>query len=619
MSIKGAQGDFKTEKSGGAMTIYKVGIDRNWGSYTEMKKESVAAQGFSDTGDLSFIFKSSLETKKQDYDEVKKLEKEQRFSNFIKRMFDEIKEGDFCLAFEGNSLMGICEIPPNFIYFFNEKMREYKHCLFPVKWIDWDNFCSNSALKEQMGQGVVGIEVCGLPKINGYINENWENYKKSHLIQIQSPELNGKLQKLKDNFPQKQKESREIFYAERKKGKNMKRIDELVKQLKEKKNIILTGAPGVGKTYKTAEIALSILGKDIGGNRKDLMEEYKKAVADGLIAFTTFHQSLDYEEFIEGLKPFIDDESKTVLYEVKNGIFKEICRKAKEQNSFSELDEAIDKFKEECSEEQQKLKTKQGKEFSVSYNHGNTTFGIPKENRSYPTTVNINHIRKLFENNFDDKKVEGMYNVSYVRGILMHLMDKYEVKEYQGQLQNQNYVLIIDEINRGNISKIFGELITLLEKDKRLGGENEITATLPYSQEVFGVPSNLYIIGTMNTADRSIGHIDYAVRRRFVFASLKSDREVIENYSGYDDENTREKALKLFKTIGEFIDENINEDLDNDDLMIGHSYFLCKTKEELGLRLEHEIIPLIKEYEKDGIFKADKSEMEKRFQEWRTL
>jgi 5-methylcytosine-specific restriction protein B len=182
----------------------------------------------------------------------------------------------------------------------------------------------------------------------------------------------------------------------------------------------------------------------------------------------------------------------------------------------------------------------------------------------------------------------------------------------------QNYVLIIDEINRGNISKIFGELITLLEKDKRINEENEITVTLPYSQEKFGVPSNLYIIGTMNTADRSIGQIDYALRRRFAFVSLKSDKSVLENYDKYKDD-AKNKAISLFDTIQTFIIEHINEDLDAEDLMIGHSYFLCETEDNLKQRLEYEILPLIKEYEKDGIIMVDKKDLNDKITEWTAL
>jgi 5-methylcytosine-specific restriction protein B len=122
----------------------------------------------------------------------------------------------------------------------------------------------------------------------------------------------------------------------------------------------------------------------------------------------------------------------------------------------------------------------------------------------------------------------------------------------------------------------------------------------------------------MNTADRSIGHIDYAIRRRFSFLSLKSDRNVISSYDKYDN-GIKEKAENLFDDIKDFISSNINADLDAEDLMIGHSYFLCKTVDDLKMRLEFEMIPLIEEYEKDGIIMLEKSAMKTKFEEWKAL
>lgn len=164
------------------------------------------------------------------------------------------------------------------------------------------------------------------------------------------------------------------------------------------------------------------------------------------------------------------------------------------------------------------------------------------------------------------------------------------------------YVLIIDEINRGDMAKIFGELITLLEADKRLGQENEITVTLPYSNDTFGVPPNLYIIATMNTADRSIALVDVALRRRFGFIEENPDFEVLRK------EHLEKNRERLGEGVYELLDKSIkavskiNEAICQDriigrDKQIGHSFFFrAFTQEDLQLVWKYEILPLLEEY-----------------------
>ncbi|XZH20865.1 McrB family protein [Clostridium perfringens] len=150
---------------------------------------------------------------------------------------------------------------------------------------------------------------------------------------------------------------------------------------------------------------------------------------------------------------------------------------------------------------------------------------------------------------------------------------------------NKKYVLIIDEINRGNISKIFGELITLLEEDKRIGTTNHVTVSLPYTKEQFALPSNLYIIGTMNTSDKSIAQIDVALRRRFSFEEMMPSYEEL----GEIDEIEVDKLLDKINKRVEFL-------LDRDHL-IGHAYFVrVNTLEELIFTMTNKIIPLLQEY-----------------------
>ena len=162
---------------------------------------------------------------------------------------------------------------------------------------------------------------------------------------------------------------------------------------------------------------------------------------------------------------------------------------------------------------------------------------------------------------------------------------------WKSSIKNQNrkerkenskpFYLVIDEINRGNISKIFGELITLLEKNKRLGEEDEITTKLPYSNEEFGVPPNLYIIGTMNTSDKSIANLDIALRRRFGFVEMLPDLEAVKN------ETLKEILGELNKRIEILLDK---------DHLIGHSFFMKKGEEDLESIFKYEIVPLLEEY-----------------------
>lgn len=179
---------------------------------------------------------------------------------------------------------------------------------------------------------------------------------------------------------------------------------------------------------------------------------------------------------------------------------------------------------------------------------------------------------------------------------------------------NKPVVLIIDEINRGNVSKIFGELITLLEADKR----EQLSVELPYSKICFSVPSNLYIIGTMNTTDRSTGTLDYALRRRFAFITLKADETIINSYYDTNDQDLKTTSRKLFLNIRNFINspEHLNGEMSIDDLMVGHSFFMAKNKDELKDKIEYEVCPLINEYINDGLLKVSKKEKELAFKSW---
>lgn len=367
--------------------------------------------------------------------------------------------------------------------------------------------------------------------------------------------------------------------------------------LRLKKNIILQGAPGTGKTYNTVALALAICGEQIPDDHSEVMRRYEELQKEGRIGFVTFHQSMDYEDFVEGIKP--KTENGMVSYEVEDGIFKRISNKAQTKQGSDILD-CIDKYIHSIEGYANKklIPTITGRSsLYVWWNKGNSTLSTrssisssSKDSEYSPSPINIEKLKMQAVG-------EGMENnwPTYAQAIINAVKNEYR-NELEDSDSTTPYVLIIDEINRGNVSKIFGELITLLEVDKRIGGDHPIRVTLPYSKESFGVPSNLYIIGTMNTTDRSVGNIDYAVRRRFAFATLKADRKLVE-------QNSIPEAVTLFDAVESFIKKH-QIDMDFEDLMVGHSYFFAKGESELEMKWQYEILPLLNEYIKDGIINA---------------
>lgn len=428
--------------------------------------------------------------------------------------------------------------------------------------------------------------------------------------------------------------------------------------LKEKKQLLLEGAPGTGKTYATSEIAVRLCSPDfIPENRGQLMEEYIRLKNEGRILFTTFHQSLDYEEFVEGLKPVRD--GGTLRYEPQGGLFKRICEQAlldamqlsKESEAELEFDDLYDDLLEEFRAGRLatlQLKAGGSIELLRVTEHDNLYFRHAGSTKKYD--ISRERLRKLYREYDTPEKVRGIKNIdSEFRAViggcnssgywaaLNHIASR-KTKEEIADIDPKNltgeererlirnllaeprkqtllkpaaerpaYVLIVDEINRGNISKILGELITLLEADKRIGEPNGLTATLPYSRAEFGVPDNLYVIGTMNTADRSVGGIDYAIRRRFAFLPLISDRRKIEEYYPAEQlpEELKQEALGYYDEVRGLMEQACT--IGFDDLMVGHSYFMARTSGQLKRKMRYEVRPLLLEYLNDGLLAVSRN------------
>ena len=432
-------------------------------------------------------------------------------------------------------------------------------------------------------------------------------------------------------------------------------------------NQILYGPPGTGKTYNTINKALEILGVETQGkSRAELKVKFDEFRQNGQIEFVTFHQSFSYEEFVEGIKPkFINSnegaESSKMEYEIKSGIFKQICDRAKQYTKEFVIDQQVVKpyvldknktlwrlytlpdakidndFFDEC------IKNGCVKAY---YDYGGVALSEKAQNGDYvviPSTnygemsktirafgiLRDNDIKQTKENEIYYKNVEWLWvakdeneiirfdKVNFNRPTFQRVKQgKESIIDYMDILLDKNKesfttkpcILIIDEINRGNISKILGELITLIEPSKRIGaseeekargiGNESLKVTLPYSNETFGVPSNLYIIGTMNTADRSIALLDTALRRRFEFVEMMPEPELLEIIKVENGEINLQMLLEKMNARIEFL-------LDREHT-IGHSFFInVNSLSELQQVFKNKIIPLLQEYFYDDYAKID--------------
>lgn len=381
-------------------------------------------------------------------------------------------------------------------------------------------------------------------------------------------------------------------------------------------NQILYGPPGTGKTYHIIDKALEIFGENLE-SRDEKKAKFDEYARKGQIVFATFHQSYGYEEFVEGIKPIIDNDenSQEVKYDVKDGIFKELCDKSLKNYILSmqneneiDLDKLIFEFANYINQDF----LNKGNEFPLENKVSikKILLNSKDEYRSFllggsiksPQRLTIDIIKRDYLN-FKNKKILSFKDIKpkydsqsdYHGNAIYYFMFYNKLKEFEN-IQNEkfkikkeilkSYIIIIDEINRGNVSKIFGELITLIEPSKRIGAKEELKVILPYSGKEFGVPKNVYIIGTMNTADRSITSLDTALRRRFEFVEMMPD---VSKLSMDCEGINLQELLKAINTRIEYL-------LDREKT-IGHAFFIgVENLNDLKKVFKNKIIPFLQEY-----------------------
>lgn len=454
--------------------------------------------------------------------------------------------------------------------------------------------------------------------------------------------------------------------------------DDVVRIWERRKNIVLYGAPGTGKTYDVPELAIRLCDPSFMAaepSREEIVSRYNQLKTEKRIAFTTFHQSLDYEDWIEGLRPVVN-ENNQVTYEIESGIFKKLCEEAErpivKDKQVGISDNAVvwkvslagtgdNDVRRECMENNHirigwdgygpvisdetdwSVYNGEGKQILDAYINKmkigdivmscyssqtidaiGVVAGEYEFEDKFPNYKRVRRVNWLVKNvnenivEMNDGKTMTLGTVYRLNSITLDnvksILEKYDTSSKMEE-NDKAYVMVIDELNRGNVSKVFGELITLLEADKRKGRINAESVVLPYSKKGFHIPNNVYLIATMNTADRSLGSLDYAIRRRFAFIAEKPFGLDVEGF----DEELFEKVSSLFvKNFDEYKEsgwdqtmklepaDTLSDEYKPEDVWIGHSYFLMQDEEDnTSNRLLYEIIPLLEEYVRDGVLTAE--------------
>lgn len=456
--------------------------------------------------------------------------------------------------------------------------------------------------------------------------------------------------------------------------------DDVVRIWERRKNVVLHGAPGTGKTYDVPELAVRLCDPSFMAaepSREEIVSRYNQLKTEKRIAFTTFHQSLDYEDWIEGLRPVVNENGQ-VTYEIESGIFKKLCEEAErpvvKDKQVGIADNAVvwkvslagtgdNDVRRECMENNHirigwddygpvisdetdwSVYNGEGKQILDAYINKmkigdivmscyssqtidaiGVVVGDYEFEDKFPNYKRVRRVNWLVKNinenivEMNDGKTMTLGTVYRLNSITLDnvksILEKYNTSSKMEE-NDKAYVMVIDELNRGNVSKVFGELITLLEADKRKGRINAESVVLPYSKKGFHIPNNVYLIATMNTADRSLGSLDYAIRRRFAFIAEKPFGLDVDGF----DEELFEKVSSLFvKNFDEYKEsgwdqtmklepaDTLSDEYKPEDVWIGHSYFLMQDEEgedNTSNRLLYEIIPLLEEYVRDGVLTAE--------------
>lgn len=346
-------------------------------------------------------------------------------------------------------------------------------------------------------------------------------------------------------------------------------------------NQILYGPPGTGKTYNTVLEAAKIVTGNEFITYETALNEFNNKLGNQ-IEFITFHQNYSYEDFIQGIRPDTEN-GKELTFEKKDGVFKRIADRALKNLTDSEKPESAKKDFDVVFQdfilpliEEDEIEVKMKKTSFYITQISEKSIEFRKNQGDSQHSLSINTLRKMYNDGLNEIILGGLQ--PYYNPILNVLLEK--GKSHFSPVEKKNFVIIIDEINRANISRVFGELITLIEEDKRSHGAIPMRVTLP-SGDSFIVPSNLYIIGTMNTADKSIALLDIALRRRFDFVPM---------YPLYGGLEKPIYDAELLKKINDAILSRKNH-----DFTIGHAYFMGK-EYTLESTLNRKVIPLLLEY-----------------------